>query len=140
VEKVHQMAVSAGLKSKVLLGADATVANYKQYLASGLKGFVNVGHGNTTGIVLADGPLHYNWFQSLSYRRLSPAAVYFNSCRVFNSPLQPAVMNAGALTYIGGIVNLGIGPFEEVCKCFWNKALPQGSRMDSALKQCEQQH
>ena len=33
VEEIHQMAVDAGLKSKVLLGPDASVANYKQYLA-----------------------------------------------------------------------------------------------------------
>jgi hypothetical protein len=79
VEKVHQMAVNAGLKSKVLLGADASVANYKHYLASGLRGFVNVGHGNTSLIVLHDGPLYASWFQSLSGKPLAPAVVYLGS-------------------------------------------------------------
>ena len=106
VQKIHQMAVTAGLKSKILLGADASVANYKHYLASGLKGFVNIGHGNPNEIVLDDGRLRYPWFQSLSGRQLAPAVVYFNSCQVFNNPLQPAIMHAGARTFIGGIVNL----------------------------------
>lgn len=136
IEKVHQMAVKAGLKSKVLLGADATVANYKHYLASGLKGFVNVGHGYTGGIVLEDGRLTSSWFESLSGKPLAPAVVYFNSCKVFNPPLQPAVMGAGARTFIGGIVNLLIGPSEEVCKCFWNKVLTT-EQMGKALKDCE---
>jgi hypothetical protein len=140
VEKVHQMAVNAGLKSKVLLGADASVANYRHYLASGLKGFVNVGHGNTSLIVLDDGPLYASWFQSLSGKPVAPAVVYFNSCKVFNNPLQPAVMQAGTRTYTGGILNLGIGTSEEVCKCFWNKALAQDAAMGKTLKDCEQAH
>jgi hypothetical protein len=137
VERVHQMAVDAGLKSKVLLGPQASVANYKHYLASGLKGFVNVGHGNTSLIVLDDGTLSASWFQGLAGKPLAPAVVYFNSCQVHNSPLQPAVMHAGARTFIGGIVNLGIGTSERVCKCFWDKALAQGAAMGKALKDCE---
>lgn len=137
VEKIHQMAVNAGLKSKILLGADASVANYKNYLKSGLRGFVNVGHGNTSLIVLHDGSLNANWFQGLPGKPLAPAVVYFNSCKVFNNPLQPAVMKAGARTFIGGIVNLSIGPSEEVCKCFWSKMLIQGGAMGQTLKDCE---
>jgi len=137
VQIMHQMAVNAGLKSKILLGTDASVANYKNYLKSGLRGFVNVGHGNTSLIVLDDGPLYASWFQGLSGKPLAPAVVYFNSCRVFNNPLQPAVMKAGARTFIGGIVNLSIGPSEEVCKCFWNKVVAQGGAMGQTLKYCE---
>jgi len=140
VETVHQAAVKAGLKSKILLGAEATVANYRHYLASGIRGFVNVGHGNTTGIVLDDGTLNYAWFQTLTAKQVSPGVVYFNSCQVFNNPLQPAVMNAGARTFIGGIVNLLIGPSEEVCKCFWNKVLGDNQQMEPALKSCETAH
>lgn len=140
VEKVHEMAVSAGLKSKMLLGPEATVANYKHYLASGLRGFVNVGHGNTTGIVLDDGTLNHAWFNSLTALQVSPGVVYFNSCKVFNAPLQPAVMKAGARTFIGGIVNLLIGKSEEVCKCFWNKVLAQNQEMKPSLTSCESAH
>jgi len=137
VEKIHQMAVNAGLKSKMLLGPDASVANYKNYLKSGIGGFVNIGHGNTSLIVLYDGTLNASWFQALPGMPLAPAVVYFNSCKVFNNPLQPAIMKAGARTFIGGIVNLSIGPSEEVCKCFWDKVLLQGGNMGPALKDCE---
>ncbi len=138
VTAVAQMATNAGLTSKVLLGPDASVANYKQYLQSGLQGFVNVGHGNTGGIVLSDGNLPAAWFQGLANKPLSPAVVYFNSCQVFNPPLQPAIMSAGARTYIGGKINLRIGPSEKVCKGFWNKVLsPPQVPMGTALSEAE---
>jgi hypothetical protein len=137
VEAVAQLAANIGLTPKVLLGPDASVANYKHALKSGLHGFVNVGHGYPGGIVLDDGRLRSTWFDGLTNEPLSPAVVYFNSCKVHNPPLQPAVMSAGARTYIGGIVNLLIGPSEKVCQCFWTKALIDGWRMEDALKQCE---
>jgi len=139
VEFLHNLFTSLGFKSKMLLGAEATVANYKQYLTCGLKGFVNVGHGNTNGIVLADGTLGAAWFNSVANQALKPAVVYFNSCQVHNDPLKSALMKAGARTFIGGIVNLLIGPSEEVCKCFWDKILKSPIRMDNALHQCEKE-
>ncbi len=130
-------ATKAGLKCKTLIGPDANLANYKAYLACGLKGFVNVGHGNTGGIVLADGVLSAAWFNSVAGQALKPAVVYFNSCQVHNDPLKSAVMNAGARTFIGGIVNLLIGASEEVCKCFWTKAISTSTPMGDILHQCE---
>jgi hypothetical protein len=140
VERLHQLASAAGLKSRMLLGADASVANYKSYLTSGLTGFVNVGHGNTGLIVLHDGTLPASWFNGLSGSPLRPGVTYFNSCKVFNDPLKAAVMKAGARTYIGGIVNLLIGPSEEVCKCFWARALEATANMGDSLKKCEKDH
>lgn len=137
VEWLHKEATKAGLKSKMLLGAEASVNNYQLYLTSGVKAFVNIGHGNPSGIVLHDGTLSASWLQTLSAKPLSPAVVYFNSCQVHNDPLKSAAMNAGARTFIGGIVNLLIGASEEVCKCFWGKVLNSASRMDDALHQCE---
>ncbi len=137
VEHIHQAALNAGLKSHVLLGADATVANYRHYLASGLRGFVNVGHGFTGGIVLHDGTLGSAWFNGVPGMPLAPGVVYFNSCQVFNAPLQPAVMHAGARTYVGGIVNLLIGASEKVAKCFWDSAMKSNTPMGLALKNCE---
>ena len=139
VETLHLLAVNAGLVSKKLLGEDASVGNYRHYLTSGLKGFVNIGHGNSNGIVLDDGVLNHTWFASLSGKPLAPAVVYFNSCQVFNPPLQPAIMNVGARTFIGGIPNLLIGPSEEVCKCFW-KGVMATEGMGKALKDCEKKH
>lgn len=140
VQAIAKLAENAGLTPKVLLGSDASVANYKRYLRSRLHGFVNVGHGYPQGIILDDGRLRYTWFESRTNTPLSPAVVYFNSCQVHNPPLQPAVMSAGARTYIGGIVNLLIGPSEEVCQSFWNKVLVQGTRIGDALAESEQEN
>lgn len=137
VEVLHNLATSVGLKSQKLLGPSASVANYKNYLKSGLKGFINIGHGNTSSIILYDGTLNANWFNSLTGSPVKPAVVYFNSCQVFNPPLQPAVMKSGARTFIGGIVNLGIGTSEEVCKCFWEKSFNLLNSMRNNLVQCE---
>ena len=145
VEYLHNLAISVGLRSKMLLGAEATVANYKKYLTCGLTGFVSIGHGNTNEIVLYDGPLRWNWFDGSSNQApnqvpnpdLNPEVVYFNSCQVHNDPLKDAVMKAGARTFIGGITNLLIGPSEAVCMCFWSNAMTSLKDMDEALKQCE---
>lgn len=142
VEEIHRRAQRAGLRSKLLLGSEATVANYRHYLRSGVLGFVNVGHGFTGGIVLDDGTLSAAWFSGLAGRPVSPGVVYFNSCQVFNNPLQPAVMKSGARSFIGGIVNLRIGPSENVCKCFWNRCLSsvEGDGMEETLQECEAKH
>jgi len=139
VEKLHNLFTSFGFKSKMLLGTEATVANYKQYLTRGLKGFVNIGHGNTNLIVLADGTLGATWFNSVTNVALEPAVIYFNSCKVHNDPLKSSVIKAGTgtRTFIGGIVNLLIGPSEEVCKCFWGQALKTGTFMGDVLHTCE---
>lgn len=139
VEELHKMASAAGLNSVMLLGPQASVANYKKYLTAGLKGFVNIGHGNTNSIALHDGPLRASWFASLPSGSLTPEVVYFNSCQVFNQPLQPAVMAAGARSFIGGIVNLLIGPSEKVCTCYWKSCFTTQTAMEAALKTCEQQ-
>ena len=91
--------------------------------------------------MLDDGTLSENWFQSLPADALMGTVIYFNSCQVFNPPLQPAVMHAGTRTFIGGIVNLLIGPSEEVCKCFWGRSLAsQQAPMGDLLTACEAQH
>jgi hypothetical protein len=140
VKDVHLLAQRAGLNSRMLLGRAASIANYKRYLCSGVQGFVNIGHGSRSGIVLDDGVLNAAWFRSLRGTPLTPAVAYFNSCQVYNPPLQPAVMESGARSFIGGIVNLLIGPSEEVCKCFWNRALIGKAEMGEALSRCELKH
>jgi len=140
VEILNSLATSVGLRSRMLLGTEATVENYRQFLTCGLKGFVNIGHGCTDFIMLDDGILDYDWFNSVVNEALKPGVVYFNSCEVFNDPLKSAVMNAGARTFIGGILPLWIGPSEEVCKCFWGNILKSSINMDDALHKCEQEN
>ncbi len=137
VEYAYNLALQLGYRAVKLLGKSASVANYKKYLTADLKVFGNVGHGYTGGIVLFDGNLTSVWFNRLANTPVSPAVVYFNSCQVFNPPLQPAVMGAGARTFIGGKVNLLIGPSEEVFKCFLTKTLKEKKKMAASLKDCE---
>ncbi len=140
VEYLNNLFINCGYNSLALLGEEASTLNYKTYLTNGLKGFVNIGHGNTEGIMLEDGMLTYKWFESIKGNQLAPAVIYFNSCQVFNYPLQGSIMDAGARTFIGGIVNLQIGPSEKVCKCFWNKILIEKNRMDESVRNCEKEH
>lgn len=138
VEAAYRTAVAAGYKAVKLLGPAANLANYKKYLGGHLKAFGNVGHGYTGGIVLADGNLTSAWFAALPKKTLSPEVIYFNSCQVFNPPLQPAIMLAGARTFAGGKVNLLIGPSEKVFNCFWDKVLKKPAvKMGVALTTCE---
>ena len=137
VNFIYDSARSAGLNAVRLLGSNASTGNYKYYLKSGVKGFVNIGHGHPGGIILSNGTLNASWFQNLTGKPVNPAVVYFNSCQVHNNPLLSAIMQAGARTFIGGIVNLGIGTSEEVCKCFWIKSFTSLSAMATSLKNCE---
>lgn len=137
VEYAYKTARQAGYKVVKLLGKDANLANYRKYLSAHLKAFGNIGHGYTGGIVLSDGRLTSSWFDGLPKKTLSPETIYFNSCQVFNAPLQPAIMKAGARTFVGGKVNLLIGPSEEVFKCFWTRVLTDRKRMGDSLNACE---
>lgn len=134
---LHKEATRAGLKSKILLGEEATIKNYQTYMTSGPKAFVNIGHGSNTGIMLSDGFLNYSWFKNLTPESLKPCVLYLNSCQVHNEPLETSIMSAGVRTFIGGILNLWIGPSEEVCRCFWGNVLKLYKPMNETLIQCE---
>ncbi|HQC71405.1 MAG TPA: beta/gamma crystallin-related protein, partial [Candidatus Competibacteraceae bacterium] len=140
VERVAELAQRVGLRVQLLLGDEATVGAYQSALTSGIRAFYNVGHGYTGGIVLHDGNLTALWCSGLTGRALSPAVTYFNSCQVFNPPLQPAIMDAGSRTFMGGIVNLLIGPSEQVSSNFWQRVLENGELMGPALRAAEQQN
>jgi len=137
VDYLYNLAISYGLTAWKLKGAQATVAAYKQHLTSGVRAFVNIGHGFNGGIVLYDNTLPANWFQALAPDALEPAVIYFNSCQVSNPPLKLAIMAAGARTFVGGKTNLLIGASENVCKCFWTTALGNTKTMQDSLTNCE---
>ncbi|MGD8782453.1 MAG: hypothetical protein PVH88_26290 [Ignavibacteria bacterium] len=140
VNFAYNVAIANGYSAMRLIGAQANIENYKRYLAGNLKAFGSVGHGSTTGILLSDGSLTYKWFESLAGTALNPEVIYFNSCDVFNPPLEPSIMQAGARTFIGGRIPLLIGSSEEVFKCFWKNILPNIQPMGTALRQCEAMH
>jgi hypothetical protein len=130
---------AAGYGCDVLLGGGAGVQDIRNYLLTPrLKALGNIGHGNHDGIQLADGMLTNLWFDTLPHNALAGKLLYFNSCQVHNAPLEPAIMRAGARTYIGGDVNLPIGSSEEVFKCFWDATLNDKTAMGAALGVCEE--
>lgn len=134
VEFLESLFKSLGFKTCKLLGNEASVGKYQEMLKSGLKGFVNIGHGCNTGIMLSNGLLEWNWFDQLMNQELKPDVIFFNSCQVFNNPLLPSIMKGGARTFIGGILNLLIGPSEEVCKSFWQRTLNTNTTMAESLR------
>ncbi|MBF0297969.1 MAG: hypothetical protein HQK51_04575 [Oligoflexia bacterium] len=142
VNTACDIATAAGYKCKTLIGSQATLAAYKNWMACpNLKGFGNIGHGNTSSILLANGQtLPHTYFSGLATTALNGLVVYYNSCQVHNNPLDPAIMHSGARTFIGGNVNLGIGTSEEVFKCFWDMATDNQRQMGAALTWCEQNH
>jgi hypothetical protein len=141
VEFAYKLAHRLGYKVVKLVGKSASVANYRKYLSGHLRAFGHVGHGSAGGIALSNGFLWWNWFDGLTNIPLSPAVVYFNSCETLNPPLQPAVMKAGARTFIGAKDDmLTIGPSEDVFKCFWTTVLKEKRPMRRSLKDCEKAH
>lgn len=130
-------AVAAGYTCQTVLGAAATVQAYQDWLACDLLAFGQIGHGDPTGIYLADGALDYTWFDTLASDYLDNTVMYFNSCQVHNDPLLQSMMDAGSRTYVGGIDYLYIGTSEAVFKCYWSDILITGNNMGPALTQCE---
>jgi len=137
---LKRIAEAQGYSVKTLIGTDATVVAYKNYIQSCPKAFFNVGHGNTNCISLDDGILSYTFFQGLGTKDLNDEVIYFNSCKVFNVPMKPSVMGAGARTFIGGIVNISISKSEKVFKCFWDKVWTDKEKMGESLTNCEILH
>jgi hypothetical protein len=137
VEYACNVAEAAGYKCINLIGNEATIAAYQNYLACDLKAFGNIGHGSSNLILLHDGTLSHSWFGGLSNTELNDMVIYFNSCEVHNDPLLSSIINAGTRTYIGGILPLWIGPSEQVFKCFWKEVLMTDTAMAKALFDCE---
>ena len=141
IERAGEIAEEAGYTYRVLLGSQENVSAIQDWLScENLIAFGRVGHGNPTGIMLADYTLSYTWFESLSPTALNGKTLYFNSCRVHNPPLKTAILGAGVQRYIGGIDPLLIGASEEVFKCFWDAAMLDQAEMHPTLFSCEETH
>lgn len=138
VDYAASLAQSAGYNVKVLKGSAENKAAYANWLAcSNLKMIGRVGHGSTSGIAVSDGTVDYNFFKGLGSSGLKNKVLYFNSCQTHNSPLEPAIVGAGVQKFVGGNVNLYVGPSEEVFKCWLNKVVSQKQAMTSSLPACE---
>jgi uncharacterized repeat protein (TIGR01451 family) len=137
INYVHNKANNAGYNVVKLLGNQATTTAYKNWLSCDLKAFGNIGHGSPSGIMLHDGTLSHTWFASLQPTEQKCNVMYFNSCKVHNSPLEPSIMGAGSRVFVGGDTNLYIGPSEEVFKHFWENVLLNSQGIGPILDQWE---
>ena len=141
VDRVAQIAQAKGFKVKVLKGNQENTNAVKGWLScSNLILYGRVGHGNTQGIMLDDGMLRYNYFQSLSQTALADKVLYFNSCQTHNDPLKSSIVNAGVQKFIGGVTDLLIGPSEKVFKCWQTKVVSQNKAMTPSLQTCQNLH
>ena len=136
INTVSGYASNQNYSVSTLIGSAATVSAIQSGITNNdLIAMGNVGHGSTSGIWLDDGFLNYNWFAS---QDLSGEIFYFNSCQTFNDPLKSSITNSGgSRTYVAGIVDLPVGPSEEVFKDFFDYTLNDGWEMGNALVQGE---
>lgn len=142
IEQVTTMATENGYTAAKMLGDEASVENYIGWLSCpNLKGFYNVGHGNDSGILLADGFLSHEVFKTeLNAKLAARTVVLFNSCEVVNDPLKSSITeDANAQKYAGGITTLWIGPSEKASQCFWAEAFKH-QEMSPALAYCAEKH
>lgn len=142
INYVFDQSQAKGYKTVKLLGEEANTKAYMNYMVCPkLKGFYNVGHGSTSGILLADGVLSNTAFQTLLKDKLREhVVVLFNSCQVDNDPLKSSITEqADAQKYAGGISNLRIGPSEEASKCFWDAGFAR-EKLTLAMKTCNEKY
>lgn len=134
VNDVYNYAKAMGYTPYRVIGAGANIATYQKFLQDDLAAFISVGHGNTNGILLADGTLSYTWFNTLGSKALSPQVITWNSCQVFNDPLKSSILTHGARTFVGGVTNLAIGPSEKVTSGFWHTSFSTDAAMATTLR------
>lgn len=141
INTVFRLAQSYGLRPVQLIGTEASVTAYQNWLAcKHIKGLGNIGHGNTYGIVLDGGMLDSSYFSLLPSDSLSPKILFFNSCQVHNEPFLSSVLLAGASRFGGGILNLKVGIAQKVFICFWNQAMKtKSSDLEQIMRDCEVQ-
>lgn len=141
LDDVAQKATEKGYHVVKLYDQDATVMNYEEYLdCPQMKGFFSIGHGSPDGILVEDGMLTSDFFDSMNHLMRKKTVVEFNSCEVFNDPLKSSVINkAQARKYAGGVTTLWIGTSEPTSACFWGKAINHKD-LKKALNQCVADH
>ena len=137
VEAACVTATENGYSPLKLMGSEASLANYTAVLqAEQIKAFGSISMGSERGLDLPDGYLTYSWFESLPSDALRGKVIFFLAASSFKPPLQPAVVAAGARTYIGNVGWGMVGPSEKVFSCFWDKALTHSEEMGPALEGC----
>ncbi|MCP3875326.1 MAG: hypothetical protein GY699_19500, partial [Desulfobacteraceae bacterium] len=117
INYASSVANSAGYNVKVLKGSAESTSAIQNWLScDNLILLGRVGHGTKSAIQVANGTVSSSYFNGLSSTALNDKVLFFNSCQVHNSPLEPAIRSAGVQKFIGGDTDLMIGPSEQVFK------------------------
>ncbi|MCP3864901.1 MAG: hypothetical protein GY695_17510, partial [Aestuariibacter sp.] len=140
VDYANNVASNNGYNVKVLKGSAESISAIQNWLSCpNLILLARVGHGSPSGIMVDDGTLSYSYFNGLSSTALNGKVIYFHSCQVHNSPLEPAIRGAGVQKFIGGDTDLIIGSSENVWECWMQKVIANGENMTPSLQSCSAQ-
>lgn len=140
IEYAAMITQRLGMKTKVLLFTEETVANIKNYLqCPKLAIWGTVCHGNASIIQLDDGSISYTYFQGLGPSGLKDKTIIINSCLGHTAPFEPAMLSAGTYFFGGGDTELQSTFSENVFKAFIYKAVEQKMEMAQAFTKAEEE-
>ncbi|MCP3872265.1 MAG: hypothetical protein GY699_03805 [Desulfobacteraceae bacterium] len=139
INYASNVAFSSGYNVKTLMGSEESTSAIQNWLSCpNLILLGRIGHGDPSSIMVDNGTVSSSYFNGLSSTALNDKVLFFNSCDVHNSPLEPAILSAGVQKYIGGDTALYIGPSEEVFKCWVQRVVGDDNSISTSLELCEQ--
>jgi hypothetical protein len=135
---VANSAIAHGLKTVQLLKADATRANYLNYMVCpNLKGNFYDGDANPMEITTVDGSINAE-----DIRDQLNGAFHFHvtniwlACQAYNNPiLSSMTLSAQSQKYAAGKNDLEVGPSDQAAACAMKAAL-DGKAMTAAFQAC----
>ncbi|MCP4748263.1 MAG: hypothetical protein GY874_19320 [Desulfobacteraceae bacterium] len=140
IQNMSDIASEQGYNVETLMGADENEqAVYDWLSCDNLKLFIRIGHGSSQGILVDDGIVSYKYFENLSSSALNNKVLFFNSCQVLNSPLEPAIIGAGAQKFAGGKTNLTVGVAAQVLQCWFEDVTYNDASMTDSISRCNSQ-
>ena len=132
-------AKAKGLHTVLLLGKDATSANWLDYMSCPkLEGNFYDGDATPSRVITTDNGYLTNKDFSTTLKgkfRLKVTNIWL-ACQAYNDPMKSAVINdAQAQKYAAGISNLLCGPSDKTAVCTMEKAL-NGSKISASFSKC----
>ena len=140
--EADKAAKAKGLHTVLLLGKDATSANWLNYMSCPkLEGNFYDGDANPSAVVTRDGYLTNKDFSTTlkGKFRLKVTNIWL-ACEAYNDPMKSAVINdAQAQKYAAGISDLLCGPSDRTAVCTMEDAL-NGSEISTSFSKCYKQN
>jgi Divergent InlB B-repeat domain len=161
IELAASDANAAGFQAVGIVDSGITKADHLDWMAcDNLILLGRVGHGSTNAIHFLSGDsldlMAADVTNGMSSTDLNDTQIYYNSCQVHNNgDMLDAITNdAGAQVFIGGDVDLSIGPSEDVFNCWLKNMVNQantgspssldgisnGDGAEDTLTKCEYKH